>query len=147
MKISSSITIKASISDVFDVFTDLNKTPERVSEIKSLEVLEGPEKLAVGTKWKETRKVFGKEETETMWVSELKKNESYTVDAESHGSKYRSVITFKEVDGGTEVTWTFTGTPQTFGAKVMSIMFIFFAGATKKLVDKDLEDLKKACES
>lgn len=147
MKISSTVTINADISKVFTVFTDLGKASDRISGISKLEVLEGPSKLAVGTKWKETRTVFGKEATETMWVTELSKNKSYSVDAESHGTKYSSTFTFSSVDGGTEVTWVFAGTPQTFGAKVMGLLGILFKGATQKMLEADLQDLKKACEA
>lgn len=147
MKITSNITIKAKAPKVFDVFTDLSKAPERITEIMSLEMLEGPEKMAVGTKWKETRKVFGKESTETMWVSELTKNKSYSVDAESHGSKYHSTFTFSETKEGTNVSWAFEGIPQSLMAKIMSLTACLFSGSMKKLMDKDLEDLKKACEA
>lgn len=147
MKLSSKITINADISKVFDAFTDLNKAPERISGIIELEVLEGPANLALGTKWKETRKVFGKESTETMWVSEFTKNKSYSVDAESHGTKYHSKFLFKEIDGATEVRWTFEGIPQTFVAKAMNLLAFMFKGATKKLLDDDMEDLKRACEA
>ena len=147
MKISSKITINANISDTFNVFTDLSKAANRLSEIISLEMLEGPKKMAVGTKWKEVRKVFGKESSETMWVSELTKNKSYSVDAESHGTKYHSTFIFKEIDGKTEVTWTFEGIPQTFMAKTMGLIGCLFSGSMKKMLDKDLQDLKKACEA
>lgn len=147
MKITSSVTIKADVSKVFGVFTDLSQAADRISDIISLEVLKGPEKMAVGTKWKETRVVFGKEATETMWVSELTKDKSYAVDAESHGTKYHSVFSFKKQDGGTKVVWVFSGKPQTLAAKLMSIIGFLFMGSMKKMLQKDLQDLKKACEA
>ena len=147
MKISSTVTINASISEVFNVFTDLSKALERISGISKLEILEGPAQMAIGTKWKETRTVFGKEATETMWVTELTKDASYSVDAESHGTKYSSTFTFSSLDGGTEVTWVFSGIPQTFGAKAMSLLAFMFKGATQKMLEADLQDLKKACEA
>lgn len=146
MKIQSTITINADVSTVFDVFTDLTKTTEYISGITGLEVLEGPARLTVGTKWKETRKIFGKEATETMWVTAIAKNKSYTVEAQSNGTKYISVFTFEAVDGRTHVTWVFEGIALSFAAKLMSCMGFLFAGSMKKMLAKDLEDLKLACE-
>ena len=147
MKISSTIVINADISTVFNVFTDLSRAADRLSEISSLEILEGPANMAVGTKWKETRTVFGKEATETMWVSELTKDKSYSVDAESNGTKYHSTFTFTSTGNGTRVVWEFEGIPQTFAAKAMGLLGIIFAGSMKKMLDKDLQDLKIACEA
>lgn len=148
MKISSSMTIHAPISQVFDVFTDLGKIKDRISGIKELEVLEGENgNMKVGTKWKETREMMGKDSTEIMWVSELTENKSYSVEAQSHGTKYHSLYSFTENGDSTDVTWVFTGTPQTLPAKLMSVLSYIFAGSLKKMLDQDMEELKAVCES
>ena len=146
MKIDTNITIQAPIETVFTVFTDLSRIEERVAGIQKIEILEGSAQMKVGTKWKETRKMFGKEATETMWVTELASQKSYAVEAESCGTKYRSEYTFTDTEGGTYIEMTFAGTPQTFAAKILSILFCFMAGATKKMLRKDMEDLKGVCE-
>ena len=146
MKISQTITIQAPVSHVFDVFTDLSQAKEHISGIKELEIINGQENMKVGTKWKETRTMMGKDSTETMWVSELTQNTSYVVDAESHGTKYRSYFTFIEKEGSTEVTWVFEGIPQTLPAKLMSILGYLFSGSLKKMLAQDMNDLKIVCE-
>jgi hypothetical protein len=146
MKISETVHINASIGRVFDVFTDLGQAQANLSGINSLELLDGPEKMQVGTRWRETRTMMGMESTEEMWVSELTSNKSYAVDAESHGTKYHSEFTFEEVDGGIDVTWMFGGEPQTVFAKIMSLSTALFSGSMKKMLGKDLGDLKIACE-
>lgn len=146
MRISHTIQINAPIERVFDTFTDLNQAPKHLSGIKHLEMIKGPEQMTVGTRWRETREMMGKDSTEEMWVTELTRNKSYAVDAESHGTKYHSEFTFAEQDGGTSVTWMFEGIPQTFGAKLMSLTAKLFMGSLKKMLVKDLEDLKMACE-
>lgn len=100
----------------------------------------------VGTKWRETREMMGKDATEEMWVSELTKNTSYTVEAQSHGTKYCSIFTFEDRENTTQVTWSFTGVPQTFTAKLTNILSILFARSLKKMLTKDLQELKVACE-
>lgn len=146
MKISETIHIQAPIEQVFDAFTDLQQAQNNLSGIKDLEVLEGSAQMEVGTKWKETRSMMGKDSTEVMWVSALEKHESYVVDAYSHGTKYRSVFTFASVSDGTLVEWEFEGLPQTIGAKIMSLSAWVFKGSLRKMLFKDLEDLKAAIE-
>lgn len=147
MKITTEITIKAPTENVFSVFTDLDHATERIKGIESIEVLEGPAQMKVGTKWKEKRTMFGKEATETMWVTALNPSKSYVVEANSHGMKYRSEYTFTSTEGETHVKLTFEGLPQTLKARVLNIIFSFMAGTTQKMLQQDMEDLKKICES
>jgi uncharacterized membrane protein len=147
MKITDSIIINAPIEKVFEVFTDLNKASERVKGITKLEMIDGPDRMQVGTRWRETRTMFGKEATEEMWVTELAQNASYTVEAQSHGTKYYSKYFFKRNGDATEVKMMFEGKPVSTSACLMSFMGLLFAGATKKMLHKDLEDLKAACEN
>ncbi|MBH0024725.1 SRPBCC family protein [Salinibacterium sp. SWN248] len=147
MKITDSVHIDAPTQRVFEIFTDLDSTPSRVSGILSLEVLEGPAQLSVGTKWRETRVFAGKEATEVMWVTAYEQDVSYTVDAQSHGMHYQSVYLFMPSHGGTRLDYRFTMTPLTFGARLMSVVGLLFLGATKKALTKDHHELKVACES
>lgn len=134
------------MSRVFDVFTDLGSASRNLSGIKQLEIIEGSERMEVGTRWRETRAMMGKDSTETMWVTELTPNKSYSVDAESHGTKYHSMFTFEEIGGATEVTWTFEGKPQTSSAKLISVLGFLFVGSLKKMMAQDLQELKAICE-
>lgn len=147
MNIQTAITINAPMEKVFSVFSDLASAAERIAGIKSIEVLEGSPQMQVGTKWKETRIMFGKEATEIMWVTSLTLDKEYVVEAESHGAHYTSTYSFQEKDGAVEVSMTFGSEPLTFAAKLMGLMFFLFAGATKKALYQDMEDLKKVCEA
>lgn len=146
MKLTLTVEINAPISKTFGVFTDLNQAKDTLSGIKELEMIEGSEKMQVGTKWKETREMMGKDSTEIMWVTALTENKSYSVEAESHGTKYLSTFTFSERDGGTDVAWIFEGIPQSASAKLMSIFAVLFSGSLKKMMQTDLDELKAACE-
>ncbi|MDV8008132.1 hypothetical protein [Rhodococcus sp. IEGM 1318] len=53
------------------------------------------EGYAVGTKWRETRKMMGKEATEDMWVTEVEAPSRTVVKANSHGMNYTSGFTLK----------------------------------------------------
>ena len=138
--------VSAPVEKVFEVYTDLDKAADRIPGIVSLERLtDGP--FAVGTRWRETRVVFKKEATEEMWVTGYDAPNSYTVGAESNGMKYATEFSFVPDGDGTTVTWTFSGTPQTFGTKLMSPIFgVLMKGPMKKLMMQDLEALRVACE-
>lgn len=140
-------TIAAPPDRVFRIATDLGNIAETMSGIDSAEVLsEGP--FGVGTRWRETRTLYGREATEEMWVTGVDAPRSYIVEAESHGSRYRTNLTFEPADRGTRVTMVFAAHPVSF----LSRLFSFLLGgamlkSVKKALAQDLTDLKRAAES
>ena len=147
MKVSSSILIQAPIVRVFDVFTDFQNAAERIQGINKIEFLEKDGRPELGMKWRETRTMFGKEATEEMWITEINENQNYVVEAESHGTHYRSEYVFSESNGITTVAMTFEGKPLNWIASVGSLMSIVFAGSIKKMLRADMEDLKRVIET
>lgn len=113
--------------------------------MNSLERISGPE-LGVGTRWRETRKMFGKEATKEVEVTSVTPGQAYTVLAESHGSKYHSQLRVEASGGGESVlTMSFDAEPQSFGAKVMGTLLGPLArSATKKAITQDLADIAAA---
>ena len=147
MKVQDSISINADRKRVFEVFCDLDNAAANVTAISRVDVLAGPAQLNVGTKWRETRTMFGREATEEMWVTGYQQDVSYVAEAESHGAHYRSEYRFTSEGSGTRVDMTFKGVPLTFAARVFGVIAALFAGATKKALHQDLVDLKRACEA
>lgn len=137
--------INAPIDRTFDVFSDLTKAVERIEGITKLEIL-SETTSGLGTRWRETRVMFGREATEEMEISVFEANKSYEVVAESRGVKYHSVYTFTERDGGTEVAMVFSGTPTTLMTRLMTPLGWLFQGATKKALEADMDQLKAVCE-
>ena len=140
------IFINAHPQACFNVFSDLDKMAERVTALIKLEVLtDGP--MALGTKWQETRKMFGQESSEEMTISEFDPPRYYAATAASHGAEYYSRYDFAPEANGTRVTMTFRSKPVSFMAKVMTI----FSGAMMKSISKaisaDMEELKRYIES
>lgn len=130
---------------VFDTLTDLANTAEIVQGIDSLELLtEGP--VGVGTRFRETRTIFGKQATEEMEVSVFERPGRYVLLAESRGMRYESVHVIEPTEEGCRLTLTFNGEPQTTSAKLMSAMSGVFIGSMKKLMAQDMADLKAAVE-
>lgn len=130
---------------VFAASSDFASAADTISAIEKMEVLtEGP--VGVGTKFRETRKMFGKEAKETMEVTEFEPPRRYVLIANSHGSIYRSEYTFEPEGAGTRVTLSFEATPQTFMAKVLGVIFRLFLKKMISMCDADLEDLKNHVE-
>ena len=144
--ITVSTQVAAPIDQVFKVYTQIEKAAERIPSITKLEVLtDGP--FGEGTRWRETRLMMKKEATEEMWVTGFQSPNSYNVEAESHGSKYSTLFSFAPEGEGTKVTWAFTCTPVTFGAKIMSPVFgVLFKGVMRKAMLGDLNALREVCE-
>jgi len=136
----------ASPSAVFAACTDFGGAAGWISAITRMEVLT-PGPVGKGTRFRETRRMFGKEATETMEVIEFTPNTSYVLGAESCGARYRSTFTFTPLGAGTEVEFRFAATPLTLMARVMGVLMMpVMKGMLRKCVVQDLEDIKKHVE-
>jgi hypothetical protein len=143
LEITAQIIINASREAVWAAITDMDNSGEMISGIMRIKVLERPAEGLVGLRWEETRMMFGREAMETMWITGAEEVEYYETRAESHGSIYITRLSLNEVDGGTQLTMTFTSIAESFGAKLASfIMGPFIKGSLRKALVKDLEDIK-----
>ena len=143
-----SVDIAAPQAEVFAAAADVSRWAERVSAITKVEMLtDGP--IGEGTRFRETRKMFGKEASEEMEFREFDPPNGYVLVAESHGSRYRSGHRFAPADaaGATRVTMFFEAEPLTFFAKVMSVLLKPMMKMMIKQCGKDLEDLKASIEA
>jgi hypothetical protein len=59
--------ISAPTERIWSVITDLDAAPDQLSGVESIERISGPE-FGVGTRWRETRRMFGKEAVEELEV-------------------------------------------------------------------------------
>jgi hypothetical protein len=145
-QLQTSILIAAGKEEVFAVFADLESAQERIEDIIQIEMLtEGP--MALGTRWRETRKVFGKEATEEMEITVFDVPNKYAAEAESHGSQYFSEYVFEQEGEETRVTMTFRAKPLTFFAKIMAfITGPMIKKTLLKCIAKDLNELKQHIE-
>lgn len=138
--------VGAPVDRVWAVFTDLEHAPERLSGVKSVEMLsEGS--FGVGTRWRETRVMYGKEASEEMTIAESEPPHRYVATAESHGARYRSVFEFSPAGERTEVRMTFSGEPTTTAMRIVGVVTMpLMRRSVSKALTKDLDDLAAACE-
>jgi carbon monoxide dehydrogenase subunit G len=143
--LSCSIRIRGTQRQVFDAITDLEHAADRISGIDSVEVLtDGP--MAQGTRWRETRVMFGKQHTEEMEVVEFNPPHSYRVGAENCGCLYDTSMTVTPDGDEMILEMSFVATPVTFMAKVMSVVGKLMMGPLRKAMNQDLADIKSYVE-
>jgi uncharacterized protein YndB with AHSA1/START domain len=139
--------INAPVEKVFQLATDLDGWAGRIKGITKVERLtDGP--VGVGTRFRETRVMFGRSATEEMEFTAFEPNRRYVLEAESCGCRYRHEFRFERVGSATRVTTEFGAVPLTFMARLMSKLMGWMMGsAVRKCVQQDLDDLKSAAES
>ena len=145
MEIRLSKHIAAPIDVTFDVFSDIPNLQERIEGIVKVEVLSEVSQ-GVGTRWRETRVLFGREATEEMEISAFQPHHSYEVVASSRGFDYHSQYTFAEAEGGTQVGLVFSGKATSLPARLMSPLGALFKKATQQALEADMDQLKALCE-
>ncbi|WP_062069180.1 SRPBCC family protein [Demequina sediminicola] len=140
--------IEAPPERVFEVLTDLDHATEVMSGILKVERLEG-DGYEVGTIWRETRKMFGREASEVMEVTGIQAPVRTTVGSLSHGTYYTTEFHCEPIDSGTRLTCSFTGEPRD-PSFVQKLGWVVFGAsgmkATKKVVADDLADIASAAE-
>lgn len=138
--------IDAPIERVFQRITDFENAADVVSGITKVEMLTGGP-VGQGTRFRETRVMFGREATEEMEVVSFDAPSSYALGAESHGTRYLSTFTLSEKHRGTEVHLLFEATPLTLVAKIMSFLMKPMIKKVMAECSKDLDDIKRAIEA
>lgn len=144
-------TIAASPKRVFALATDLAGAADRIGGMDSLEVLTDGS-FGVGTRWRETRRMFGKASSEEMTVTAFEPGRSYTTEAKSCGCRYVSGFACEPTDdGATHTSVTFEAVPVTMTARVMTTLMAPLAGKMKRqlqtMLAADLADLRRAAEA
>lgn len=146
----STVTVSREIAappeEVFRVFSDLHGCADRISGITRAEVLtDGP--IGAGTRWRETREMFGREHSEEMEITRFDPPHGYLVEAESCGCHYYTEFKFTPTGTGTRAEMSFRGEPVTLMAKLMMPIGQLFSGSLVRMIEQDLDDLKCAIES
>ena len=141
--------IMAEPEAVWRVITDLDNAHKVLTAIVKIERLEG-EGYEPGVKWRETRRMFGREEAEEMWVTEATAPRSTTVAAESRGTSYTTVFRCEPSSLGTTLHIDFSAESASAGLGqriAMKVMGKAGMKAMEKALLQDLEDIAKAAES
>lgn len=147
-RIEVSRNIAAPPSAVWRVLTALDEAPTTLRGVKAVERLDGTG-YEVGTRWRETRVMFGQSATEEMQVAEVDPERRTVVVSESRGARYRTVFDLTPSAGGTDLSVEFSGESGPLGAFAQLAMTVFAPlakRATRKALEQDLADIAAAAE-
>ena len=146
MAISVRETINAPRERVWALITNPDGWTDMISGIVAVDVIDRPEHGILGLKWREKRILFGKEATETMWVTAAEPNHWYETTAENHGMIYTTRMSVDDDNGKTVLSMHFSAAATTFAARLMSLLSFFFNGAVRKALQQDLVDIRQVAE-
>jgi carbon monoxide dehydrogenase subunit G len=140
--------VNAPADKVWAIITDIENAAQTISGIKRVERLDDADGFVVGTRWRETREMFGRSATEEMTVSEIVPGRSYTTIADHDKVHYESTLSVEPTGAETsQLTMRFDAQTsgflnKTFGAVIGAIM----VRSTRKLMQQDLVDIAAAAE-
>ncbi|RWR18632.1 SRPBCC family protein [Agrococcus lahaulensis] len=142
-------SIDAPTDAVWQVLTDLDAAPTVLSGVTKVERLAGSG-YTIGTRWRETRTMMGREATEELEVVGIDPGRSTMLAAEAHGMRYRTEFTLEPVGAGTLLRMRFSGRSETpswaqrLAAKLTARLGM---SVTRKAMQQDLDDIAAAAEA
>lgn len=137
--------VAAPIDHVFGVFTDIESSPGRVRHIHRVQLLTSTG-FHLGTRWRETRELAGREVSGECEVTDFEAGRQYTISAEMRGARVDARFSFTPVIGATDVTLELELIPQSFGAVLAAPVGRLMFGPLRRAIEADLADLRLACE-
>jgi uncharacterized protein YndB with AHSA1/START domain len=145
--VTVSAYIAAPVERVFEVFTDIEGSAGRVSNIQRIEMLTlGGARL--GARWLETRSVPGGSGTAEMEITSLEQNRNYTITHHKAGVRIDGRFSFKPVAGGgthVEVEFALAGDGRPPGT--VAPVWWTIAATVRDVLTRDLDDLKGCIEN
>jgi carbon monoxide dehydrogenase subunit G len=140
--------VAAPVDRVWEVFTDLDGATTNLSGVSGIE-RQDDRPFGEGTTWRETRRMYGRDYTETLKVTACRPLERYVVEADGSGAHYATEFVFTPVDAGTtDVRVRF----QAEGRNLLTRLFDRLLGgmmsaSVRKTLRKDLDELAVVAES
>ena len=135
--------IDAPLELVFRTVADPANYSKAVPDIVKVEFL-GEQQFGVGTRFRETRLMKGREASTELEVTELVENESIRIVADSNGCIWDSIFAVKQNGDAVELSLVMDAKPYRLLQKIVTPLICkLIAGA----VEADLDAVKEYCES
>jgi uncharacterized protein YndB with AHSA1/START domain len=136
-------TLSAPPDRVYAMLTDLEGTAGQMRAILRFEKLT-PGPTRVGTRWRETRKMFGREASAEMEIKRLEPPRRIEKACEEQGCAYLTVFELQPDGAGrTRVTLTFTAEATGVMGWLMKPMGALLKGTMRKVIEADFDDLER----
>lgn len=148
--------IEAPPAAVWAVITDIDGRARTLRGIERIERIPGPEVhvvdgYAVGTAWRETRRMLGQSASEDMTVTRVDEPRSTTIEAVAGETRYITAFHLDErVGGGTTLTFEFSAkAPRRGAATQLALDLVGAVGfaVTRRVMQRDLADIARAAEA
>jgi carbon monoxide dehydrogenase subunit G len=148
MELQVSREIAASSEQVWALITDLDGSPRLLSAVTGVERLDGPA-FGVGTGWRETRVMLGREATEEMEVTAVDEGRRYEVLADAGSTDYRSVMAVRPLgEDRCRLSMSFAAASSSvLGRLAAATVGRLFQKATRKMLEQDLADIATTAEA
>lgn len=147
-EVTTSRDIAAPKERVWAVLTDIDRAAEVIGQITSIERINGGSGFDVGTRWRESFNVAGREGRQTQLVTAIDPGRSFTLATSNKRSRYTETITVEDLREGTRVTFDFVTVPNSaFGAFGGATVGRMFRGTTRRMLDEFLNDVARAAEA
>ncbi len=148
-EVSVSCEVAASAEATWAVVTDIERAAEVIDGIESVERVDDGDEFGVGTRWRETRRMFKRAASEEMEVTAVDPGRSYTTEASSNGMSYTSVVVVEPLEGArSRVTMSLAGEAQSRVAGVFAaVMGRLLVRSVRKAFERDLDDIARAAEA
>lgn len=134
--------IDAPINIVFNTVADISQYSEAIPHIVNVEFLT-ESKTGIGTRFRETRVMKGKEVATELEVTEYVENDRVRMVADSHGTVWDSLFTVNSENGQTSLTLTMDARAYKFLPRLMNPLI---KGMIAKAVAMDMDMVKEYCE-
>jgi uncharacterized protein YndB with AHSA1/START domain len=135
-------TIDAPMEIVFRTVADITQFSRALPHIVKVEFLSAS-RVGVGTRFRETRLMKGKERVTEIEVTEYVENEHVRLVADNHGVVWDSVFAVDDDGGHTRLTMTMETRTNRL---VMKLMLFAIGGMVRKAVEADMDMVRSHCE-
>lgn len=135
---------------VWEVLTDLEQSVRRLSQVTDLQVLtDGP--YAVGTRWRETRRMMGSSDTQEMVVVDNDPLRRTVLEAVDGATTYTTIFVLEGLDdsAATLVTLTFSAEvsdPTRLQRLALQVVGPLGLKLTERSLRTELDDIARAAE-
>lgn len=151
-EVSVARRVEASVPAVWEVVTDLDVAADRLSQVVQLDRLTaGP--YDVGTRWRETRRMMGRSETQEMTVVENDPERRTVTEAEDAGTRYRTEISLTPLDDGraTQLTIRFlawaVADPSRLQRLALTVVGPLARTLSERTLRTELDDIASAAQA
>ena len=135
-------TIDAPLDLVFQTVADIKNYSKAVPDIVKVEFI-GDQQSGLGTRFRETRLMKGKEASTELEVTEFEENRKIRLVTDSNGCIWDSVFETEEKDGAVELSLPMDAKPYRLLQRIVTpLINKMIAGA----VESDMDAVKVYCE-